>query len=76
MRSPAAEEGREEAQGEEGDDFGQGDGEGEGDIEEEDEEDEEGDEIINNQDQHLRREQANLHLSLSPSSQANSSTSG
>ena len=67
------EEGQEVDQGEEGNDDGQGDGEGEGDIEEEDEEDEEGDEVINNQYQHLRREQANLHLGLSPSSQANSS---
>ena len=69
------EEGREVDQGEEENDDGQGDGEGEGDIEEEDEDDEEGDEVINNQDHHLRREQANFHLSLSPSSQANSSTS-
>ena len=66
-------EGRAEHQSEEEHNDEQGDGEGEGDVEEEYEEDEEGDDIITNQDHHLKN--ANLHLGLSPSSQANSSTS-
>ena len=65
-------EGRAEHQSEDEHNDEQGDGEGEGDVEEEYEEDEEGDDIITNQDHPLKN--ANLHLGLSPSSQASSNS--